>query len=116
MVTFLGYPKCSTCRKAKAWLAEQGVSFDERDIVARPLTAEELRMLLRAAGVTAEELVNPKGTRYRELELRGKELTPDQWEDLLTREGKLYRRPILWTDAEVVIGFDPERWRRALGV
>lgn len=29
---FVCYPKCSTCQKAKAWLQERGVAFDERDI------------------------------------------------------------------------------------
>ena len=29
---FVCYPKCSTCKKAKNWLEEQGVSFEERDI------------------------------------------------------------------------------------
>ena len=26
---FVCYPKCSTCQKAKAWLQERGVAFDE---------------------------------------------------------------------------------------
>ena len=29
---FVCYPKCSTCQKAKTWLQERGVAFDERDI------------------------------------------------------------------------------------
>ena len=31
---FVCYPKCSTCQKAKAWLQERGVAFDERDILS----------------------------------------------------------------------------------
>ena len=32
-VLFVEYPKCSTCKKAKAWLDEHGVEYIDRDIV-----------------------------------------------------------------------------------
>ena len=35
-ILFLEYPKCSTCKKAKAWLTENGVAFDDRHIVGQP--------------------------------------------------------------------------------
>ena len=40
---FVCYPKCSTCQKAKAWLQERGVAFDERDIKQDNPTEQELR-------------------------------------------------------------------------
>ena len=33
MILFLEYPKCSTCRKAKKWLDENGVEYTDRHIV-----------------------------------------------------------------------------------
>ena len=42
-VLFLEYPKCSTCKRAKAWLTENGVAFDDRHIVEDNPTAEELK-------------------------------------------------------------------------
>ncbi|MBR5876246.1 MAG: arsenate reductase family protein, partial [Akkermansia sp.] len=29
---FIEYPKCTTCKKAKKWLEEQGVTFADRHI------------------------------------------------------------------------------------
>ena len=29
---FLEYPACSTCKKAKNWLMEQGIAFEARHI------------------------------------------------------------------------------------
>jgi arsenate reductase len=97
-------------------LEDQGVDFVERDIVKHPFDKVELETFLRAARIRPEELANPKGTRYRELQLKEKSLLDDQWLELLTPEGKLYRRPILWTDREVVLGFDPDQWARVLGL
>ena len=42
MALFVWYPKCSTCRKAEAWLKEHGVSFTARHIVEENPTAQEL--------------------------------------------------------------------------
>lgn len=30
---FVHYPRCSTCKKAKKWLEENNLEFDEKDIV-----------------------------------------------------------------------------------
>ena len=40
---FIEYPKCTTCKKAKKWLEEQGVSYTARHIAEQAPTAEELR-------------------------------------------------------------------------
>lgn len=32
-VLFIEYPKCSTCKKAKAWLDAHGVAYADRHIV-----------------------------------------------------------------------------------
>ncbi len=55
-VLFLEYPKCSTCKKAKAWLDAQGVSYTDRDIVTDNPTADELRTwyALPRTGVSEE--------------------------------------------------------------
>ena len=41
-VLFLEYPKCSTCKKAKAWLDAHGVAYADRHIVEDNPTADEL--------------------------------------------------------------------------
>ena len=40
---FLEYPKCSTCKKAKKWLDEQGISYEDRHIIEDNPTVEELK-------------------------------------------------------------------------
>ena len=37
---FLEYPKCSTCQKAKKWLEENGISYDDRHIVEQNPTVQ----------------------------------------------------------------------------
>ena len=40
---FLEYPKCSTCQKAKKWLDEHQISYEDRHIVENNPTFEELK-------------------------------------------------------------------------
>ena len=42
-LTYYGYPKCSTCRKAKKWLESNELNFEEVNIAEAPPTEEVLR-------------------------------------------------------------------------
>ena len=37
MTLFLEYPKCSTCQKAKKWLDERKISYEDRHIVEKKI-------------------------------------------------------------------------------
>lgn len=50
-VLFVEYPKCSTCKKAKAWLDEHGVEYIDRDIVLDNPTADELATWIAHSGL-----------------------------------------------------------------
>ena len=43
---FVEYPKCSTCQKAKKWLDEHGIAYEDRHIVENNPTYEELKDVL----------------------------------------------------------------------
>lgn len=58
---FVCYPKCSTCQKAKAWLQERGVAFDERDIKQDNPTEQELRAWHEKSGLPLKRFFNTSG-------------------------------------------------------
>lgn len=110
------YPKCSTCRKARVWLEEQGVAFASRHIAEQAPTAEELREWWVRSGLTLKRFFNTCGMRYRELELAMRLPQMDEAEQLalLASDGMLVKRPLLVTDKAVIPGFKADRWRAAL--
>ena len=65
-VLFLEYPKCSTCKRAKAWLTENGVAFDDRHIVEDNPTAEELKAWWEKSGLPLKKFFNTSGLVYKE--------------------------------------------------
>ena len=115
---FIEYPKCTTCKKAKKWLEEQGVVFADRHIAEQAPTEQELRGWWQASGLPLKRFFNTCGTKYRELNLAAKlpEMSEDEQLQLLASDGLLVKRPLLVTESGTVIpGFKADTWSSALG-
>ncbi|MGO0052744.1 arsenate reductase family protein [Streptococcus suis] len=108
MILFYEYPKCSTCRAAKAELKSLGLEFEAIDIKLTPPSAEELKSWMEATGLDLKKYFNTSGNSYRELGLKDKfeSLTVDQALDLLANDGMLIKRPLLIQDGKILqIGY-----------
>jgi arsenate reductase (glutaredoxin) len=113
-VTFYWYPKCGTCRKAKKWLDEHQVSYQEIHIVENPPSRDELEDFYKKSGLRINKLFNTSGQKYRELGLKDKIKTASEQEllDLLASDGMLMKRPILTDGEKVTVGFNEESFEK----
>lgn len=116
-ILFLEYPKCTTCKKAKKWLEENGVEFTERHIVEQNPTAEELREFHAKSGLPLKRFFNTSGMKYRELQLSDRlpDMTEEEQYELLASDGMLVKRPLLVGEDFAVPGFKEERWKEVCG-
>ena len=113
---FVCYPKCSTCQKAKAWLQERGVAFDERDIKQDNPTEQELRAWHEKSGLPLKRFFNTSGLQYKALGLKDKlpAMTEDEQYALLATDGMLVKRPLLLGEDFVLPGFKVKEWEERL--
>ncbi len=104
MYTFYEYPKCSTCRRAKAELLKLNVMIEAIDIKTQPPTAEELRGWLDHSDLELKKLFNTSGRSYRELGLKDKigDLSQEEAFLLLSGDGMLLKRPLLIKDGKLL--------------
>ena len=105
------YPKCSTCKKALAYLKEHGVSVEALDISQCPPSKEELvEMVARRGGI--RPLFNTSGQRYRDGGYSEKisTMSVDEAVEALSRDGMLIKRPFVLTREHGLVGFKPEQW------
>lgn len=113
---FVQYPKCSTCRKAKKWLEENNIEFEERHIIDDNPTYEELKEWYEKSDLTLNKFFNTSGMKYREMKLKDKR--PDMSEDeqlkLLATDGMLVKRPVIVGDDFVLTGFRVKEWEEKL--
>lgn len=112
----LCYPKCTTCQKAKKWLDEKGIAYEERDIKTENPSADELRAWHKLSGLPLKKFFNTSGNSYKNLGLKDKlpTMSEDEQIELLATDGMLVKRPLLVTDTRVLTGFREAEWSEAL--
>ena len=64
---FVNYPKCSTCQKARKWLTEHHLEFEDRDIKGQNPDASELKAWHQKSGLPLKRFFNTSGILYKEM-------------------------------------------------
>lgn len=115
MITYYAYPKCTTCRKAKKWLENNGVDYNEIHIAEHPPTKEQLAKIHKASGLELKKFFNTSGLVYRSLSLKEKlsTMSEEQQLELLASNGMLIKRPLAWDGEKVVLGFKEEDYQNS---
>lgn len=102
---FIGYPPCSTCKKAYKVLQDLGIEATYRNIKEDNPTKEEIQSWIDC-GVELKKLFNTSGMLYRELNVKEKRetYTEEQLIELLASNGMLVKRPIVIQGDNIIIG------------
>lgn len=114
---FLEYPKCSTCKKAKAWLLENNIAFAARHIVEENPSVAELREWWQKSGLPLKKFFNTSGLLYKEQNLKENlpHMTEEEQLALLATNGMLVKRPLVIGKDFVLVGFKEMEWERLKG-
>ena len=75
-------------------MTAQGVEFESVNYIEHPLSAEELKKLLRRAGLKPHEVLRTKEPAYREL-VADKDLSDDELLKIMAAHPELLQRPIV---------------------
>jgi arsenate reductase len=111
---FIEYPKCSTCQKAKKWLDENNIEYDDRHIIEQNPTSAELKKWIYRSGLPLKKFFNTSGILYKEMNLKDKlqTMTEDEQIALLSSNGMLVKRPLIIGEKVVVVGFKVDQWEQ----
>ena len=109
---FLQYPPCSTCQKAKKWLDEQGISYEDRHIKESNPSYEELKAWYEKSGLPLKKFFNTSGLVYKALGLKDKlpSMSEEEQLRLLATDGMLVKRPLAVGEDFVLTGFKEADW------
>ena len=116
-MVFLCYDRCTTCKRAKAWLIDRGIAFTERPIKEENPSLEELRQWHQRSGLPLKKFFNTSGLLYKSMELKDKlpTMTEEEQLQLLATDGMLVKRPMLIMEDKVLVGFRENEWAEVLG-
>ncbi len=116
MVTLYGIPNCDTVKRARSWLAEQGLGARFVDVKRQGVPADALQRWLQAVG--SDRLVNRQGTTWRKLDGADQAMagTDAGVRALLSAQPSLIKRPVVeWPDGRITVGFDVQQWQAYRG-
>lgn len=116
-MVFLCYERCTTCKRAKAWLIDRGIEFTERPIKEENPSLEELREWYQRSGLPLKKFFNTSGLLYKSMELKDKlpTMTEEEQLQLLATDGMLVKRPMVIMEDKVLVGFRESEWAEVLG-
>lgn len=101
-------PKCRKSRAGLDYLKSKGGEFEIREYIREGISVEELKSIAEKLGVKPFELVRMQEEFYKE-NLKGRDLTDEEWLQILTEYPKLIRRPIVVKGENAVLADPPEK-------
>ena len=109
---FLGYPKCSTSRRAEKWLQEKGIAYEFRHIAEEKPSYEELKEWHARSGLDLKRFYNTSGRLYKSMNLKDRipAMSEEEQYKLLSTDGLLVKRPIVVDGDTVLVGFKEPEW------
>lgn len=109
---FIEYPKCSTCKRAKKYMEDRGIAFQDRHIVEENPTEEELTKWIGMSGLPVKKFFNTSGMKYKELGLKDRlpDMSQEEQIRLLASDGMLVKRPLLIDGDRILVGFKEKDW------
>jgi Spx/MgsR family transcriptional regulator len=111
-ITLYGIPNCDTVKRARAWLAEQGVDHAFHDFKKAGVPEAGLDAWLAAAGW--ERLLNRKGTAWRALPdaLKAGVADAASARAVMLQHASTIKRPVVdWGGGRITVGFDADAWQ-----
>lgn len=114
-ITLHGIPNCDTVKRARAWLAEQGVAYAFHDFRKAGVPAQPLQRWADALGW--QRLLNRAGTTWRRLDDAQRAAAADRAgaERLMCAAPSVIKRPVVrWGDGSFSVGFDADDWAARL--
>ncbi len=93
---------CSTCKRILKELEPlQGVQLQE--IKSEPMTPEQVKEMAALSG-SYESLFSKRAMLYREKGLHEKELSEDDYKNLILEHYTFLKRPVVLVDGQIFVG------------
>jgi len=113
-ITMYGIKNCDTIKKARTWLEERGLGYDFHDYKASGIDRARLQDWVDRLGW--EVLLNRVGTTFRKLpDADRADLDAAKAVELMEAQPSMIKRPVLDLDGQLLVGFKPDDYHRALG-
>jgi arsenate reductase len=101
-------PRCTKSRQTLELLREKGAEPEIIEYLKTPPTQTELKQVLGALGLKAEDIIRKGETLYKE-KYKGKNYSNEEWIKIMAENPILIERPIVVNGKKAALGRPPEQ-------
>ena len=106
-------PRCTKSRETLRIISDAGIEPEIVEYLQNPPSREELNSILSMLKMKPEEILRKNEAVYKE-KYKGKNLTDDEWIEIMIENPKLIERPIVVKGDQAVLGRPPENVKRLI--
>ena len=104
-----GIKNCNSVKKAKCFLESHQLQYDFVDFKKTPPSVEKITHWFKQKG--SDVVINSKGTTYKKLDLKNKNLSQKELIDFCVEYPSLIKRPVLEHKDILMFGFDENAYK-----
>ena len=111
---YLHNPRCSKSRQGIEVLDKNGIDYEVREYLKKPLKQKEAEKLyvLLTKNYDLKEFTRYKEKTFKEQSLSLENMTKAKWVSMVTKNPVLIERPILFSANKAIIGRPPEELKQ----
>ncbi|HHD72781.1 MAG TPA: Spx/MgsR family RNA polymerase-binding regulatory protein [Epsilonproteobacteria bacterium] len=113
MIKMYGIKNCDSVRKAVKFLKTHEIDFTFHDTRESPVDAAEIQKWIER-GASIKQLFNTRGTTYRTLKLKEKNLDDSGKLAYMAKENMLIKRPVILSGDKILLGYNESLFQEYL--
>lgn len=108
MIILYTSPGCASCRKAKAWLKDNHITFIEKNIFSNLLREQEIKYLLSRCENGTEDIISTRSNAFKSLNRSLDDFSMKELVSFIQENPSVMKRPILLSEKSMVVGYDDD--------
>lgn len=111
MITIYTTPSCSSCRKAKKWLDDHKVEYEEKNLFNQRIVTEDIDMMLEHAENGFDDIISTRSKVFKETGLDVEDMSVYELKNFIIDNPSILKRPIIVDDKRMQVGYNDEEIR-----
>ncbi len=108
MIKIYTSPSCSSCKKVKQWLNEQGIPYIEKNIFSSALNEKELKEILSLTENGTDDVISKRSRVIKEKHVDVDSMTISELIQFIKENPSCLKRPIIVDDRKFQVGYNPD--------
>ena len=111
MITIYTTPSCSSCRKAKKWLDDHKITYEEKNLFNQRITEEDIDKMLANAENGFDDIISTRSKVFKESYIESENMKFSEMANFIIDNPTILKRPIIINDQIMQTGYNKDEIR-----